>query len=148
MTVVVNGGPQASGVIDQLLRSRSGRVIAGGRLGIAFFLLAAVWLDPSQPAEMLRITYALLVLYAAMSTLLFYAQRLTTLSPRRLGLPASALDLTAHVLELSLFAFLLYATDGLTSPFFPLFTFSILSATFRWGWKGAPRESQGRCFLV
>jgi signal transduction histidine kinase len=124
-------------MMDQLLRSRSERVIAVGRLVMSFFVLGAVWLDPSQPAQEPQLTYTLLALYMAVSVLLFQAQRPTPLSPTYLGLPASTLDLAVHVLELSLFAFLLYATDGLTSPYFPLFTFSILGATFRWGWKGA-----------
>lgn len=137
MSVTVNGRPQASSTIDQLLRSRSERVIASGRLAISLFVLGAVWIDPSQPAEMPRITYTLLSLYAGVAALLFYAQRRTTLSPTHLGLPAQSLDIGVHVLEIGLFAFLLYATAGLTSPFFPVFTFSIVSATFRWGWKGA-----------
>ncbi|TNC63579.1 sensor histidine kinase [Rubellimicrobium roseum] len=149
MSVIVKGGPQTSGMMDQLLRSRSERVIAGGRLAISFFVLAAVWLDPAQPAQVPQITYTLLGLYAVASASLFYAQRLTTtLSPTHLGLPASTLDIAVHVLELSLFAFLLYATHGITSPFFPLFTFSILSATFRWGWKGALWTSVAVLVLV
>ena len=75
----MNGGPQASGTMDQLLRSRSERVIAGGRLAMSFFVLGAVWLDPSQPAQVPQVTYTLLVLYIAVSTLLYYAQQLTTL---------------------------------------------------------------------
>lgn len=124
-------------MIDQLLRSRSQRIIAGGRLAISLFALGAVWLDPSQPAQLPQVTYTLLVLYVAVATALYYGHRLTALSSVRLRLPAQALDLVIHVLELGLFAFLLYATQGLTSPFFPLFTFSIVSATFRWGWRAA-----------
>lgn len=124
-------------MFDQLLRVRSDRVIASGRLVISFFVLGAVWLDPSEPARMREVTYALLILYAAASALLFHAHRLGALSPRRPGPPAQLADLAIHILEMGLFGFLLYATSPVTGPYFPLFTFSIVAAAFRWGWKGA-----------
>lgn len=135
-------------MMNRFQRSRSERVVAAGRLAIAFFVLGAVWLDPSQPAQLPGLTHALLLLYAALSVVLFYSQRVNRLAPTHLGLPAQPLELGVHLFEVGLFAFLLYATDGLASPYFPLFTYSILSATLRWSWKGALWTSVAVLVLV
>ena len=123
--------------IGQLSRVRARRIIAAGRLALAAFLLAAIWLDPSQPAQLPHLTYGLLLLYLALAAGLFRISRQNAPTPLRLSPAAQTLDLPIHVLEMGLFTFLLYTTHGATSPFFPLFTFSIVSASFRWGWKVA-----------
>jgi len=45
------------------------------------------------------------------------------------------LAMPSHVLDIAMFALLVFLTDGYTSPFFTHFIFIILSATIRWGWR-------------
>lgn len=44
------------------------------------------------------------------------------------------LAMPSHVVDITMFALLVFLTDGYTSPFFTHFIFIILSATIRWGW--------------
>lgn len=110
--------------------ARSDRIIAWGRTVLAAFIVAAVWIDPSQPAYLPAATYAVLLFYclfAAFVAVVIYRrdQWIRPLPP------------AAHLVDIAVFTFLVFSTEGATSPFFLLFTFSIVSATFRWGWRGA-----------
>src|SRR5215211_4122187 len=100
-------------------RTRADRIIALGRVALAGAALFAIWLDPAQPTRHQELTYALLAGYTA------YA------------LVVAGLALGRHVLDLLVFAALMYLTEGPTSPFFVLLTFAMLSATLRWQWQGA-----------
>lgn len=110
-------------------QSRAERVIATGRVVLAAFGLFAIWLDPSQPAKHADVTYVLMATYV-----------LYTLAVAQLAWKKDAADriwgLTTHVIDLVLFAALMYLTDGPTSPFFVFFTFALLAATLRWQWRG------------
>ncbi|MCB1335810.1 MAG: sensor histidine kinase [Roseivivax sp.] len=92
-------------------------------------IILAVWLDPAQPTRLHSTTYVVLQLYA-----LFAASGAALLLRHS---PRPVLALAAHLTDLGVFTFLVFTTDGPTSPFFLLYTFSIISAAFRWRWRGA-----------
>ena len=50
--------------------------------------------------------------------------------------PFLRLPLVTHVFDLVIFSLFIYFTEGLTSPFFVYFIFSILCGTLRWQWRG------------
>ncbi|WP_372520239.1 sensor histidine kinase [Limimaricola soesokkakensis] len=109
--------------------TRAEHAIAVGRLILALFMLGAIWVDPSQPARLREATYAALILYALAASVGHAVSKSTRFS--------KFLAISLQLLEIALFAFLMHVTEGPTSPFFLLFTFSILSAALRWGWRGA-----------
>ena len=76
-----------------------------------------------------EVTYLLLLGYVALAIVLFAASSGRLVSAR--------LALLGHMVDLGVFTFLMITTDGQNSPFFLLFTFSVVTATFRWQWKGA-----------
>ena len=112
-------------------RIRAERLIAAGRVVLAAFSLLAFGLDPvADEAVNADATHTLLVAYA------IYAVSIATwvwLSQ----VPMLRLGLVAHSLDLLIFSLLTYLTEGPTSPFFAYFTFSTVSATLRWQWRGA-----------
>lgn len=117
-------------LIESFLHTRSDRLIALGRMAIAAFALAAVWVDPSQPTVAPALTYGLLAGYFAFALAVVLASQRETVH-------TVAVAVGAHLIDLATFSTLMFLTEGATSPFFLLFTFSLLSATFRWQWKGA-----------
>src|SRR5215217_5066645 len=121
--------PLARPMIDAS-RTRADRTIALGRMALAGAALFAIWLDPAQPARHEELTYTLLTGYTA------YALVVAGMVWRR-SIPAAGWALGRHVLDLVVFAALMYLTEGPTSPFFVLLTFAMLSATLRWQWQGA-----------
>jgi hypothetical protein len=112
----------------QILKHRSGRVIALGRAVLAALFLFAIWIDPTQPVQSAGQTYALLAAYVGIAVALAIAVWNDWWLDAKLAMPAHALDIVA-------FTFLVFATNGYTSPFFVFFVFIILSAAIRWGWR-------------
>ncbi len=110
-------------------RIRAERTIAVGRVVLAQFSLLAIWLDPATPAHNITATYLLLSLYTAAAVALAIV---VWWSPS----PLRRLHLVTHCTELGLFLVFMYLTEGPTSPFFVYFTFSLVAATLRWGWRG------------
>ncbi|HXH02444.1 MAG TPA: sensor histidine kinase [Candidatus Competibacteraceae bacterium] len=111
-------------------RNRAERLIAIARVLLAAFSLLAIWLDPTTPIRYADTAYGLLVAY------LGYAVCIVPLAWRL----DSAFNLQArvtHLFDLAVFTLLIYFTEGLTSPFFTYFVFSLLCATLRWQWWGA-----------
>jgi hypothetical protein len=117
-------------LLNQILHARADRIIAIGRAAIAVFALAAIWIDPSQPAAMPEATYGVLVAYLAFAGSVLLASR------RELRW-SSEFSLVTHFVDLTVISLLMLLTEGPTSPFFLLFTFSLISATLRWSWRGA-----------
>lgn len=115
---------------QQSFQHRSARVIALGRTLLAGFFLLAVWLDPPQPARSPEALYLILVAYAVFSIIHVALTWNDWWLERRLGGPAHALDLTV-------FAILVFLTDGFANPFFAFSVFIVLSATMRWSWREA-----------
>jgi len=115
-------------VFDDVLKHRSGRVIALARAVLASVFLFAIWVDPSQPAQAVEMTYAVLVIYAIGSAAIV----MLTWSNWWLDARLAA---TLQVADIVVFTLLVIASDGYTSPFFVFFVFLILSAAIRWGWR-------------
>ena len=116
-------------MVTGLFQHRSGRLIAVGRLVIAVFFLVTVWLDRGQPLLAAEGTFGILTLYVGAALLLLAATWSNWWLESRLAGPA-------HALDLLVFFWANYATQGYASPFFIFFVFLILSASIRWGWRG------------
>lgn len=105
------------------------RLIAAARLGLASVALFAIWLDPTEPARFARPTYLLLWAYVVFSvgvlSIAGYA-----------AAPGRRLSIFTHSVDLAVSALLVYLTEGYNSPFFALFTFSLVAATLRWQRRG------------
>lgn len=116
-----------TGIFAPVLHS-AGRAIALSRLVLASVFLLAIYIDPTQPATAPAQIYLLLGVYVAVAA----------------GLSAVAwrswwwdhkLARTAHILDLLVFAAVVFSTEGYTSPFFTFSLFLILSSSIRWGGK-------------
>lgn len=115
-------------MFDDVLKHRSGRVVALARAVLAATFLFAIWVDPTQPTHDIVLTYSILVIYAVGSAALAVVTWKNWWLDARLAAPA-------HVLDIAVFTLLVFFTDGYTSPFFVFFVFLILSAGIRWGWR-------------
>jgi signal transduction histidine kinase len=115
---------------ERMLLSRNDRVVSTARTVIAAAGLLAVQLDSLQASSHVTVIFWIAVVYLAYSVALMVLVRVirTTILP---------FGIAAHVIDLITFSVLMNLTEAPTSPFFVLLTFSLLSATFRWGWRGA-----------
>jgi signal transduction histidine kinase len=116
-------------VLQYSPQGRAERLIAGGRVVLAASALIAVWLDPSPSARGEATAFAVLSAYVG------YAAILAGLAWRTAP-PPPGLRLATHVVDLGVFALVMYLAEEPTGPFFMLFVFSIAAATLRWGWPG------------
>lgn len=109
--------------------ARLERVLAVGRAFLTVSALAAIYLDPSQPARLAAVTYGVLAAYALYSLVVWAyvhrAQQLGTLH-----------GLVLHGLDILWTAALTFVSEGPVSPFFLFFLFVVLSAAYRWGFVG------------
>jgi signal transduction histidine kinase len=105
------------------------QVVATARLALAAFGLAAIYLDPSQPAYHVEVAYGILVAYLVFALLLAFGSFFLPSLP--------AVQAVAYSIDIVTFSLVMRFTEGPTSPFFVLFTFALLSATLYWGWRGA-----------
>jgi len=119
-----------SGIAEALLDWPAGRLVALTRAVLALFALAAIYIDPTQPARNSAVTYLLLTAYLVYAGAVMMANQ-----AERLTGPAARLAL--HHIDIAAFAVLMHLTEGPTSPFFVFFTFSLLAATLQWRWRGA-----------
>lgn len=94
------------------------------RCVLAFSALAIVWLDPSEPARLVHVTYASLGAYCVYSVAVAFASALS-----RWPAPHRAL----HWLDILFYAVLVSLTGGTSSIFFYFFFYSVLVASFGWG---------------
>jgi signal transduction histidine kinase len=115
-------------LFDDVLKHRSGRVIALARAVLAAVFLFAIWVDPSQPAQAVETTYAVLVVYVVAAAAIAVLTWKNWWLDARLAGPMQVIDIIV-------FTLLVVTSDGYTSPFFVFFVFLILSAAIRWGWR-------------
>jgi signal transduction histidine kinase len=111
-----------------LFKYQSGRVIALGRIMLAGMFLVAIWLDPSQPPGAVTQIYAFLWLYLCFALAVAAATWTNWWLESRLAVPT-------HVIDMAVFAVIVFSTNGYTSPFFLVFILPLLSAAIRWGWR-------------
>jgi signal transduction histidine kinase len=107
---------------------RGERLVTWSRVALSAFSLAAVWLDPAEPARAALLTYSLLMAYVAWSVVL-------ALVFARVAVPLPRVSLVAHIVDLTV-AITINALTGAGSPFFVLFIFLLVAATLRWQWRG------------
>lgn len=109
--------------------ARLERVLAVGRAFLTVSALAAIYLDPTQPARLAAVTYAVLAAYALYSlAVLAYVH-----SAPRLG---TGHGHALHGLDILWTAALTFVSEGPVSPFFLFFLFVVLAAAYRWGFAG------------
>ena len=120
------GGPGL--VFDDVLKHRSGRVIALARAVLAAVFLFAIWIDPNQPATAAVETYAVLGTYVLVAAIVAALTWDNWWLDAKFAAPM-------HVIDILAFTLLVITSDGYTSPFFVFFVFLILSAAIRWGWR-------------
>ena len=112
-----------------LFKYQSGRVIALGRVMLAAMFLVAIWLDRASRRECghrrptpscFSISCFALAIAAATWTNWWLDARLAV---------------PTHVVDMAVFAVIVFSTNGYTSPFFLVFILPLLSAAIRWGWR-------------
>lgn len=111
-----------------LYASQPDHLIGLGRLTTASFALFAVYIDPTRPITNIEETYGILAAYAAYSLALLLVGRNRPLSDPR--------HFITHAIDILVVGLLALVTEELDSPFFAFFTFAMISATIRWGWRG------------
>lgn len=104
------------------------RLINGGRLIVSVFAVGAIYLDPTQPANLLDAAYWILGSYV------LYAFGLLFVRP-----PAAiegAFNVATIMVDVLVVAVLIYITGELESPFFVFYSFVLIAAAIRWEWTG------------
>ncbi len=98
----------------------------------------AIYVDPTRPVRFATEAYALLVAYV-IASVLYLVVRQPAADACRGGWRSSA-----HAFDGIWLAVLTSITGASSSPLFPFFTFIVLAAAFRWGY----RETLGTTFLL
>lgn len=106
----------------------SGRVIAIGRYMLASMFLLAVWLNASPPLNSPALTWAVLGFYFIFAGAVLAA----TWSDWWLDARLAGIF---HAIDIMVFTFLVFSTEGYMSPYFASFMFVLLAAAIRWGWR-------------
>ncbi len=113
-----------------LTHNRADRVSAIARLALALPTLGATLYDPPQPQVFAPWVFGLLLAYVVMAALVVLVVWCRPLSAPPIGQ-------YVHAVDVMMFGALVFLTRGVVSPLFPLYLFSVLSATLRWDWRGA-----------
>jgi signal transduction histidine kinase len=115
--------------VDARPIARLERVLAVGRAFLTVSALTAIYLDPTQPARLAAVTYAVLATYAVYSVaVLVYVHRTARLNVSH--------GHVLHGFDVLWTAALTFVSEGPVSPFFLFFLFVVLSAAYRWGFVG------------
>ncbi|HEY5896181.1 MAG TPA: histidine kinase [Burkholderiales bacterium] len=114
------------------------RMVAFMRCLLAASALVVIYIDPSEPARLVELTYACLSAYLvyaiALATLIWWGKPL--LSPR-----------ASHWVDVLCYAGLIGLTEGTSSIFFQFFFFAILVASFSYGFKEGQRVTAASAVL-
>src|SRR5690348_6406159 len=95
---------------------------------LAVLFLFAIWVDASQPANAPVLTWTVLGCYVV------FALAVLTLTWSNWWLDARLAGVV-HGIDIAVYTFLVFSTEGYTSPFFTAFMFILLAAAIRWGWR-------------
>ena len=117
--------------------TRTEGVLAVGRAFLTVTGLAAIYLDPAEPARLREVTYAVLLAYAIYSLIVLAWVNGVGRVTRRHGL-------TLHGLDILWTSALTFVSEGPVSPFFLFFVFVVLAAAYRWRF----RETAGTAVLT
>lgn len=105
------------------------RVLAVGRAFLTVTGLAAIYLDPEEPAQFAAVAYGVLAGYALYSLMvLAYVHQVRRLGPVHVA--------TLHGLDILWTSVLTFVSQGPLSPFFLFFLFVVLAAAYRWAQAG------------
>jgi signal transduction histidine kinase len=109
--------------------ARLERVLAIGRAFLTVSGLVSIYIDPTEPARLAELTYAVLFAYALYSIIvLAFVHRATRLALRDGEI--------LHGIDILWTAALTFVSNGVGSPFFLFFIFVVLAAAYRWGFRG------------
>ena len=109
--------------------ARLERVLAIGRAFLTVSGLVSIYIDPTEPARLAELTYAVLFAYALYSLIvLAFVHRATRLALRDGEI--------LHSIDILWTAALTFVSNGVGSPFFLFFIFVVLAAAYRWGFRG------------
>src|SRR4051812_24739932 len=108
--------------------ARLERVLAIGRAFLTVSGLIAIYVDPTEPARLAELTYAVLFGYTLYSLIvLTFVHRATRFAPRDGEI--------LHGIDIFWTAALTFVSSGPGSPFFLFFLFIQLAAAYRWGFR-------------
>jgi signal transduction histidine kinase len=124
-------GPRPAELMD-------GRLVCWMRLVLALSALAVICLDPAEPDRLVAVTYASLALYS------LYGFALWLLSARR---GAGRTWRAAHWVDVGWYLLFVALSSGTNSIFFLCFFFSILVASFQWGFDEGMRVTAASALL-
>src|SRR5258705_6129022 len=135
----MNDGRQAAGLFSPRFlwnygsegwpAARLERVLAIGRAFLTVSGLVSIYIDPTEPARLAELTYAVLFGYALYSIIvLVFVHRATRLALRDGEI--------LHGIDILWTAALTFISNGVGSPFFLFFIFVVLAAAYRWGFRG------------
>lgn len=117
--------------------ARVERVLAVGRAFLTVTACLAIYIDPTEPARLREITYAVLFSYAAYSVgVLIYIHAASRVTSRH--------RLTLHGLDVLWTSALTFVSQGPVSPFFLFFVFVVVASAYRWGF----RETVGTTIVI
>lgn len=102
------------------------RMISGMRLVLAVAAFVVTSIGPTEPSRFAAITYSILTLY------LLYSLALHALSLKGIQFPVPV-QFSLHWVDVAFYVALIGLSSGTNSIFFVLFFFSIIVASFRWG---------------
>jgi signal transduction histidine kinase len=117
--------PEVAAAIDD-------RMIATMRATLAASALLIIYFDPSEPNRFVSLTYGALVAYTLYSVILL----ILAFRRQQDGGPIHA---WSHWVDIGCYAVLISLSSGTSSIFFFFFYFSILVASFRWGFASGFR---------
>jgi len=108
--------------------SNPAHLINGGRLIVSVFAIAAIYIDPTQPANLLDGAYWILGGYAVYAFALLFVRPSARLE--------DVFNIVTVMVDVLVVAVLIYITGELESPFFVFYTFVLIAAAIRWEWTG------------
>lgn len=114
------------------------RQLAVGRFTLASFALLAVWLDPTEPHRNVVEVYTLLAAYTLYSLVVAVATTRAE-APARYGV-------LSYLVDLAVTFIVVFLSDGVSSPLFPLVVFVLLAAARRWEGRAALYATMGVLF--
>ncbi len=103
-------------------------MLAIGRTFLTVSGLIAIYIDPTEPARLAELTYAVLFGYVLYSLIVVaFVHRATRVGSRDGEI--------LHGIDILWVATLTFVSSGPTSPFFLFFLFIQLAAAYRWGFR-------------
>jgi signal transduction histidine kinase len=107
---------------------RTERIIAGARLILSIAAIEPFLSDPSQSLQQSNVAQSVVALYFLYAIAVIWIVDRNLMKVKRVGFYTQALDALW-------FPVILLHTQGENSPFFLFYIFSLITASFRWGFK-------------